>query len=245
MESKRLLYLPVFYLLWVLLPFPVLGAAAAPSDSLATTEANASIAASQTEQEFQRKWNAETKSEKYHYRNLKEKVEAAPKAKPRSSPFTLPLWLIQAIPILAWVLLIAIALFIAYSIISNWGDINLFVRKSKTSTASVDEESTSEEIDWQGLYLKARQDGDMRMMIRYSFLGILQLLRDKRLIEYRDDKTNFDYLRELKTTEFKQLFKRMTRVYEHVWYGELQLSETIVTDYLQTFTVFREQLKKR
>jgi len=45
-------------------------------------------------------------------------------------------------------------------------------------------------------------------------------------IEWHFDKTNNDYLNEIKDSQTKSLFKRVSYIYDYVWYGEFPIDET-------------------
>ena len=49
---------------------------------------------------------------------------------------------------------------------------------------------------------------------------IIKELSDKKLIKWKKDKTNNAYVRELRTTEYHQNFREITRNFERAWFGE-------------------------
>jgi len=59
---------------------------------------------------------------------------------------------------------------------------------------------------------------EYRKAIRYSFLKILKLLNEKQLIEWKQNKTNSDYLNEIKQPDIFKKFKLITMQFEAVWY---------------------------
>lgn len=62
--------------------------------------------------------------------------------------------------------------------------------------------------------------GNYRQATRLHFLRLLRSLSDKRIIDYRQDLTNFDYLMQLYKTSYYKEFFRLTRNYEYAWYGQ-------------------------
>jgi Domain of unknown function (DUF4129) len=66
-----------------------------------------------------------------------------------------------------------------------------------------------------------------RVAIRLMYLRSLKLLSDKNLIDFKPNKTNFDYTGELADTDFARGFSGITMVYEYAWYGEFPIDEEI------------------
>jgi len=66
--------------------------------------------------------------------------------------------------------------------------------------------------------------GDYRLAIRLMFLRLLKQLSQKKIIEYKQERTNFDYLSQLHATGFYNDFFRLTRNYEYTWYGKFEVS---------------------
>jgi hypothetical protein len=63
-----------------------------------------------------------------------------------------------------------------------------------------------------------------RFAVRLLYLKCLKQLSDSGLIEWKIDKTNYDYIHEIKDIDRKTLFSLLTRQFEYVWYGELRLN---------------------
>ena len=55
------------------------------------------------------------------------------------------------------------------------------------------------------------------------YLKCLKVLANKKTIEWHFDKTNTDYLNEIKDSKLKVLFKRVSYIYDYVWYGEFPI----------------------
>lgn len=83
---------------------------------------------------------------------------------------------------------------------------------------------------------------DYRLAIRWNYISILKKLSIHSLIEFRPYKTNYDYQQELKNTSFFREFRRASRVYEFVWYGETAISEDEYTGYWAALNHFEQQI---
>lgn len=66
--------------------------------------------------------------------------------------------------------------------------------------------------------------GHFRQAVRFLHLQTLRLMADRELIVLSKDKTNADYLRVLLKTQWYQPFARLTRDYEYIWYGEVNVN---------------------
>lgn len=88
---------------------------------------------------------------------------------------------------------------------------------------------------------EAMENGNYRLAIRLLYLQNLKLLSDKGLIDWRPDKTNTDYLYELKSS-LQQSFKKITTVFEYAWYGEHAVSKQDCADMKDQLSQFQNQL---
>ena len=92
------------------------------------------------------------------------------------------------------------------------------------------------------LLQEAIDDKDALLVIRYSFMQILQLMQQRELISYRNDKTNYEYYSELKDLQLRPSFRFLSRQYEYAWYGHYQLSPATYDEYMQTFNSLKNRL---
>ncbi len=84
---------------------------------------------------------------------------------------------------------------------------------------------------------------DYRRAVRYLFLRALKDLAAQGLIVWRIDKTNRDYVHELKRPDLKSLLADLARLFEHVWYGEFELSDSDFLQVTHAFETFSLQLR--
>lgn len=71
----------------------------------------------------------------------------------------------------------------------------------------------------------AINDGDYRLAVRYYYLQLLRQLNQKKLINYEFQKTNSEYLNEIKADRLRGQLKKVMRIYDFIWYGSFSLSE--------------------
>ncbi len=113
-------------------------------------------------------------------------------------------------------------------------------KKDKAIVALSEEEHIIKNEDIQALIRKALEGKNYRLAVRYYYLLMLQLMKDKELIEWQLQKTNEDYLKELGSTPFQGSFRKITRLYDYIWYGNFELDEV---KYIKAEHAF-EQLQK-
>ncbi len=82
-----------------------------------------------------------------------------------------------------------------------------------------------ESLDLDTLISDAIQQKNYRLAIRYHHLKVLKTLSQHQIIEWHYEKTNQDYEKEIKVPETKLLFKDVSYLYDHIWYGEQEIDE--------------------
>ncbi|UPL48078.1 DUF4129 domain-containing protein [Hymenobacter sublimis] len=79
-------------------------------------------------------------------------------------------------------------------------------------------------VDFEDALAEAEATGNYRLAVRLGYLLSLRHLTERGLIRWQPDKTNHDYLRELRGTPWFAAFQELTRQFEYVWYGETLLT---------------------
>jgi len=148
---------------------------------------------------------------------------------------------------LLWTVIIGgfVAFLIIYLANSNIG---LF-RQSGRQIASDEEELIATdnifEINYQREIDKAVNNGNYRLAVRLLFLRSLKNLSDKNVIQYKQDRTNLDYLMQLHRTKYYNDFFRITRNYEYAWYGLFEISRDKYNVIKNDFENFGHNLNNR
>ncbi len=108
---------------------------------------------------------------------------------------------------------------------------NSIFSKKATSIVDIDlSEHHIEAIDLDALTTSALKNKDYRLAIRYQYLKILKLLSKKEIIEWHFDKTNADYEKEIGEPQIKNEFKKVSYLYEYIWYGEQRIDEAVYSN---------------
>lgn len=142
-----------------------------------------------------------------------------------------------------WVLIVAGLGLIIFLLLKT--DIRfLFYGKSKSNKIDFSEIAEDiHQIDFDKQINEAISKKDFRKAVRLYFLKILKLLSDKNLIDWKPDKTNYDFYLELKEQKFQNDFRSVSILYDYVWYGDFSLNETEFKTAAQQFRQFNEHLK--
>ncbi len=82
-----------------------------------------------------------------------------------------------------------------------------------------DEQEIIENRDIQSLIDHALAEDNYRLAVRYYYLLVLQQLSQRHIIEWQAQKTNNEYVYEIKDDGLRTQFSKVTRIYDFIWYG--------------------------
>lgn len=131
------------------------------------------------------------------------------------------------IKVLLWTIAGIFVLFILYRLFLTEGAFRREAKALKPDAEEAEAEMISSESDFDALISNALQNDNFRQAVRYHYLRTLHKLADKGLIELAPDKTNYQYVRELKQADRQNEFAALTLNYEYVWYGEFEIGKDI------------------
>lgn len=95
--------------------------------------------------------------------------------------------------------------------------------------------------DFEYLISDAEKMNNTRLSIRYYYLWLLKILKERNIIEWLPDKTNSDYIAEIKSREKRSQFQHLSYLYEYIWYGEFSINDH---EYHTAKTAFQQFLGK-
>lgn len=171
---------------------------------------------------------------------LKE-YEREPEEKKEAEPFNLN-WLNfggNIINLLSYILIIFLIGIILYFLFKN---LDLSDKSIDYAEDIIFEEDDIEDIDAQSAYLGALSSEDYRTAIRMRFILILQELSSSNSIRWMPEKTNRDYLRELRGQDQFTFFQQTSNIYDRVWYGNIELSKEEFESINPVFELKKSQL---
>lgn len=96
--------------------------------------------------------------------------------------------------------------------------------KDYSDEIEIQEVEDINELDLDKLLADALANGNHRMATRIMYLQVLKGLNKKKLIDWQNEKTNYDYIREIKDRTLSDQLDQVTYIYEYIWYGEAEIN---------------------
>jgi len=155
--------------------------------------------------------------------------------------FTLSPLTIKILTYVFYFLIGAVVIFMIVKLLGNENASKLFGRTTRKTSSVVIEETHIEEIDFTDLIQNNEREGNYRNAVRYQYLAMLKSLSAQNLIEWDFQKTNTDYYKELKNLETKEHFKKVSYLYDHVWYGEFPIEEESYREAVAEFQILKNR----
>jgi hypothetical protein len=145
----------------------------------------------------------------------------------------------EFVDILLKIIAIAIVIGVIYMIVKSimnkegqW----IFGKNSDKKIINYDEiEKNIHLIDFEKLIQKSILSNEKRLTVRYYYLWLLKKLAEKQLIVWDIEKTNSDYLYEIKSPTLKEDFAYVSYLYNTIWYGEYELNDANFTKVQKAF----------
>ncbi|MGJ7030527.1 hypothetical protein [Niabella hirudinis] len=176
----------------------------------------------------------------YVKKGLKHASETTPASTDgQSRSFRLLSGLLSALPYIA--IAVFIILLVWYLTSNNF--ILLKTKSKSIAPASATEERQDIfSIDYATSIRQALQQKNYRLAIRLQYLELLKKLSEKELIHFVPDKTNFEYLSQMRSCYYYDDFFAATRHYEYSWYGLFDISENAYQKINSTFQQLKQKL---
>lgn len=183
------------------------------------------------------KWKKQTSGLEYHEK-IKDKSSSSKGLNLPKSPVQS-----KSIMIVIMILTVGILAFILYKLIGK----NLFVKLPKKENTDFRLSELDDSFDFTDLERKLREavsDGNLRQIVRVKYLMILRALSSSGYIYLKREKTNNEYLQELKGEELKKPFAESTKYFDQIWYGNQPISAIEFQRIDPLFSGFITQLNK-
>jgi hypothetical protein len=132
---------------------------------------------------------------------------------------------IRALLVPVFIVIIAVLIRIAWR---RWREKPATPKRQRLHVLGEEIEEGISAADLIGMARALAASGDYRTAIRRLFVALLYELGDRGLLELRDDYTNREYLRGLRTSgTAKAAFVGMTGTFEAVWYGQSAADQAV------------------
>lgn len=121
-------------------------------------------------------------------------------------------------------LLLGVLLFLVIRFFIKYNSKSILFSKNNPNLVSLsEEERIIESANIEMLIKEALEQKNYRLAVRYYYLLILKLLKDRELIDWKLQKTNDDYLEELSNSVLRPQFEKVTNLYDYIWYGAFNI----------------------
>lgn len=150
-------------------------------------------------------------------------------------------------PVTKWVIYImaACGIFFAITQLLRMDLGHVFSRKrAGTSVAFEDVVEDIAGMDFDLLIAEATAARDYRRAVRLLYLKTLKTLAANDLIDWQRDKTNHEYIDELRRASLRPPFTELTTLFEYIWYGDFPVDERIFDRTRIRFSRFEEALEQ-
>lgn len=138
------------------------------------------------------------------------------------------------------IILVGFLLYFIVKFLINNNGLSFFGKRNKKIEIYEEElQENIHEINFPQSIARFENDGDYRSAVRYQFLFVLKKLSDKKLILWNPEKTNKDYVAELKAAHLKNDFHNLSYVFDYVWYGEFSIDEQSYQKFKNQFQAFK------
>ncbi len=143
-------------------------------------------------------------------------------------------------------------LLIALVVIAVFIIIYMFIKNlrptDKSISMSFDDEWNPKVVTKSKLQLaleKAKLSNNYRECVRVHFLFILKELIEQKSIVWKPEKTNNDYLKEVRNKRGFDNFSECVRIFELVWYGEYEINEQHYAEMETVLVTYYQSLNPR
>lgn len=142
-------------------------------------------------------------------------------------------------------LLIAFAVFAIFFVIYRKEIKGLFSKNKNIETIrSLEKLEDINSLDYDKLIEQAIENKNYRYAIRLNYLRTLKILSDKEFINWKPEKTNREYVNEIKYLNFKTGFINLTNDFETIWYGEYFINQSNYSLLIEKYSEFRSSLER-
>lgn len=140
--------------------------------------------------------------------------------------------------IIFWLLAMALFGYIVFKLFLS--NASFFSRSRKNISANINVETEENINDPDAMVRNAIRNGNYRLAIRYLYLQTLIRLSEKKFIRVNSNKTNYEYVKEVRNQKFANDFASLTLKYEYVWYGEYPVDEKLFEQIHGSFSQFNK-----
>ena len=132
----------------------------------------------------------------------------------------------KAIPLIFKILIWGLVIFFIFIAITQTKLYQLFYSDNEIESPNYNISKSDEEIvDYDEAIDQFRANHQFRNAIRVFYLKMINGLLTHGYIQFSKEKTNFDYIHDLTNDNLRSQFSTITSIYNHVWYGDVEINE--------------------
>lgn len=151
--------------------------------------------------------------------------------------------LLKALPVLIKIALWGLVIFLIVVIFTKTGLNRVFYSNKSIGNTDYEIKDLEEQItDFDSAIQNEVSNKQYRRAIRLLFLKLINVLDRVEFIKYSKEKTNIDYLREIRDSQFRPGFLSLIGIYNNVWYGQFEIDQQQYQKYEKDFIQFHNQI---
>ena len=125
-------------------------------------------------------------------------------------------FIIEALP---YLLVLGVLIFLVWLFIKIDITGSPFLGRTPGQAVLHEDAHVIEQSNIQELIDGALSTDNYRLAVRYYYMLLLQQLTQKNIIDWQAQKTNNEYVYEIKEEKLRAHFTKLTRIYDFIWYG--------------------------
>ncbi|MBK8227069.1 MAG: DUF4129 domain-containing protein [Flavobacteriales bacterium] len=133
-----------------------------------------------------------------------------------------------------------LAILLAIVVLSRNGLRNIFHGAPRSVGQVITAEEDIRAMDIPSLIAQAEAAGDWRGAIRLHYLLVLRKLVDQGLLSWSPERTDRDYMRQLKDPAMRARFTNAALIFQWVWYGHAEVDRARYSSFQRPFLEFEQ-----
>jgi len=133
-----------------------------------------------------------------------------------------------ALDIFYYILIFFAIIIIVWGLLKGDKGFLFFGKSVKNKINLIEQKEDINQINFDQLISRAIENKNYKLAIRYLFLKSLKLLSDNDIIEYKKEKTNYQYLAEIKDMQLARTFRETAHRFDWIWYGDFPIDEELM-----------------
>lgn len=170
----------------------------------------------------------------FRHKRVAENIPVQTNTKPGTSVFSN-----RGLRTLYWLLAMSAVGWILLKMFAGKGSLFAFNKKLAVKNIALPRNQKEPEPD---LVADAINEKNYRLAVRYLYLQTLQTLGANQQLYIAPQKTNYQYIQEIRPKDLQQMFALLTMHYEYAWFGDFNLSATQFNIIQQEFEQFNNRI---